>query len=207
MAEHGDDHGLTGCKQALRERVRTARDAIPAVERRRKTAAIEARCATFLNAPGVRSVFTYLSTEFEVGTHGLVDRLLRRGKTVLVPRIDRHRGMEMVVFPGWNALKPATLGILSPPATLPAHSGTPDCAILPGLAFCSDGRRLGYGGGYYDRWLARHPDCLAVAIAFEQQLVPDLPCGPYDVPVRRIETEMRSIRRVPGAPGQRACET
>ena len=64
----------------------------------------------------------------------------------------------------------------------PVDPGSVDVVIVPGLAFTSDGRRLGQGGGWYDRFLAAtRPDCLAIGVCFSAQLVDELPAEPHDV--------------------------
>lgn len=78
-------------------------------------------------------------------------------------------------------LKPGALGIPTPPAELPLLSPQQaQLIIVPGVAFTADGKRLGYGGGYYDRFLPRCPAAATLALALPEQLYPDLPTDPHD---------------------------
>lgn len=77
-----------------------------------------------------------------------------------------------------------------PDAVDPIDPESVDVVVVPGLAFTADGRRLGQGGGWYDRFLARtRSDCSSVGVAFDVQIVDDLPTEPHDVPVDLVVTE------------------
>lgn len=137
-------------------------------------------------------MFAFVSTAAEVDTHVLIDALLARGQRVLVPLLADRTTMLAVPFPGWARLVPGQLGILTPPAA-PPWPRAPDMVLVPGLAFTPAGARLGYGGGYYDRWLARHRPRHIAALAYEAQLFESLPGGAHDQPVPRIFSEARTI--------------
>jgi 5-formyltetrahydrofolate cyclo-ligase len=88
---------------------------------------------------------------------------------VFVPEVD---GSELRVMPG--DVDPATL----------------DVVVVPGLAFTTDGHRLGQGGGHFDRFLPRlRPDCLTIGVCFHEQLVADVPMAAHDVTVRLVVTD------------------
>jgi 5-formyltetrahydrofolate cyclo-ligase len=92
-----------------------------------------------------------------------------RGLEVFVPEVD---GSRLRVMPG--DVEPATL----------------DLAVVPGLAFTADGRRLGQGGGHFDRFLPQlRPDCITIGVCFAEQLVDDLPTTPADVRVGLVVTD------------------
>ncbi|MEQ9058137.1 MAG: 5-formyltetrahydrofolate cyclo-ligase, partial [Gammaproteobacteria bacterium] len=171
---------------------RARRDALPADEHADASKAITARCLADPLVATSRSVFAFLSAAQEVHTHDIVDALLARGATVLVPYLVDRETMLAVPFPGWAQLTPGRLGILSPPPA-PAWTGRVDLVLVPGLAFTIAGARLGYGGGYYDRWLATQRPRHTAALAFECQLCTTLPCAPHDQPLERIFTEQRTI--------------
>ncbi|MGA1439696.1 MAG: 5-formyltetrahydrofolate cyclo-ligase [Ilumatobacteraceae bacterium] len=78
----------------------------------------------------------------------------------------------------------------APTADVPDDVGSIDVVIVPGVAFTIRGDRLGQGGGWFDRLLARvRPDCLVVGVCFDAQIVPDLPVEPHDVRVHVLVTE------------------
>ena len=138
------------------------------------------------------TVFCYVSTEMEVDTRGIIDCLRRSGITVLIPRIFNRDKMIAVEFGGWHSLGVGQLGILTPD-TEKEWPGEADLCITPGLGFTPDGRRIGYGRGYYDKWFAARPRSARVALCYECQIVDDMPVTGTDVRVQKIITERRII--------------
>ncbi len=115
----------------------------------------------------------------EPETAALLELLEAGGHTALLPRVEgdhivaveHRRGDEF--RPGAHGV-PAPMGPAVDPATI-------DLVLVPGLAFTRDGRRLGQGGGYYDRFLPLlRPDCVVCGVGFEVQVVEDLPSEPHD---------------------------
>ena len=124
--------------------------------------------------------FVFLSLADEVDTAPLVDAYLEAGGQVLVPVIEDRDPMQACPFPGWDGLSEGVLGIRRPRLAT-VWSKPVDIALVPGLAFTRAGDRLGYGGGYYDRWLASHPETLRVGVCFDFQCTDFLPVQPHDV--------------------------
>lgn len=142
----------------------------------------------FLSAFGDRTrYFVYLSFGSEASTKALVAALLSCGKEVYVPRVE---GDGMVAAPYDGALTTNRYGIEEPEGV--AYEGEIDVTVLPLLAADSAGRRLGYGGGYYDKFLAKHPS-EKVGWCFEEQIVEELPCEAHDVSLDAIVTDKRVI--------------
>jgi len=147
-----------------------------------------------------RSIMTYLDFRNEVSTGQLVATAINQGKQVSVPVVDPARKS---MTPSWlknyqKDLVKGHYGILepSPEAFRPVLPETLDLVIVPGVAFDEMGNRLGYGGGYYDRFLPRLSRAAkAIALAYEFQVLTDLSAlmGPYDRPVQFIFTEKRII--------------
>jgi 5-formyltetrahydrofolate cyclo-ligase len=82
----------------------------------------------------------------------------------------------------------------TPTASVPVDHRSVDLVVVPGVAFTVDGRRLGQGGGWYDRFLAdRRPDCQVIGVAFDEQVVDDVPMEPHDVRLRAVVTDVRVI--------------
>ena len=187
-----DNHGIQRQKSQIRAEARLHRDALTAAARHRASQRIQDACFTHPTVAAAEAVFVYVSTDREVETHALIDAFETAGQTALVPFIQDRHTMLAVRFPGWQAMRRGALGILSPPPTT-AYSGPVAVALVPGLAFTPNGRRVGYGGGYYDRWLAAHPDTTAIALAFDIQIVGDLPVGHDDVSVNTVITEYRCL--------------
>ena len=187
-----DHHGIQLQKSRIRAKARLQREALTIAARRGANQRIQDACFAHPTVAQAETVFVYVSTDMEVETHALIDAFEAAGQATLVPFIlDRHT-MLAVRFPGWQAMQPGALGILSPPPTA-AYPGPVAVALVPGLAFTPNGKRVGYGGGYYDRWLAAHPHTTAIALAFDAQIVGDLPAGRDDVAVNSVITESRCL--------------
>ena len=88
-----------------------------------------------------------------------------------------------------DALVPDPYGRAQPPAE--AEEIEPEVVFVPLLAFTADGHRLGQGGGHYDRWLAAHPGALAIVLAWDCQLLENLPTEPHDRPLAAVVTPTR----------------
>jgi len=140
----------------------------------------------------------YVSVGNEVGTRGLIRALLERGKRVAVPLVHRETG-ELSARLITDLDKDLQPGALSIPE--PIVERTEECPLdrlevvfVPGVAFDERGNRLGRGGGYFDRFLARlSPAVCTVGLAFECQIVEEAPMGPRDRGVQLVVTEKRVI--------------
>jgi 5-formyltetrahydrofolate cyclo-ligase len=191
-AQAGDTtSSLAGRKQALRRQLRQARAALPPSERRRAARMAARQLARACRRWGVRDVALYLGVAEELDTRPLLAAL--RGVRLYAPRIGRDHTLR------FTRLAPPLLrnryGIREPavlrrPARL-------DLIVLPVVGFDAQGRRLGMGGGYYDRLLARPRACrrpLRVGYAFALQETAAVPVAGHDVRLDAIVTE-RGLRR------------
>ncbi len=138
------------------------------------------------------TVALYAALPGEADTGSLIKQALLSGKMVLLPRIkDRENGlMEFLPISSMSDLVPGPFGLKEPPAGIAAH-GSPDLMLVPGLAFDSHGNRLGYGGGYYDRFLAAHPHLQpkTCGFALEFQIIDSVPHAGHDCRVMSLCTE------------------
>lgn len=185
------DADPAAAKRTLRARIRQRRlVASPAGDEAQ--ASLDALAEQLLVRLAPRTVFCYLSTPGEVSTTRIVDTLLVRGCTVAVPFLIDRTTMLASRITGWDGLAPGRLGILAP--TTPAPVATPiDCVLVPGLAFSLAGARLGFGAGYYDRWLAAHPNATRVGLCFEYQVDEGTPREAHDEPLDYLITERRIV--------------
>lgn len=165
-------------KKTLRARMKAVRAGLKSPE---KDKLIE---ENVLSAFGEEeSFFVYLSFGSEVSTKGLIRALLARGKKVCVPRIE---GGVMRSVPYAEPLEAGAYGILQPKG---GEETACRVALTPLLAVDGEGYRLGYGGGYYDKYFSLHPDVLRVGLAYAWQAVEGLPREKTDMPLHAVVTE------------------
>lgn len=180
-------------KPGWRNRLKATRNALSHECRHGFSQRILARVCELPEIRLADTVFCFVSIGDEVDTRALINALQIVGKRVLVPSILPERRMIAVAFPGWSGLVPGALGILTPSDPI-EFAGRIDVCITPGLGFSIAGGRLGYGRGYYDQWFTTHATGCRLAVAFECQVVADLPVNSSDEPVDLIATEERVIR-------------
>jgi 5-formyltetrahydrofolate cyclo-ligase len=182
-------------KAVLRREIIARRDALSAEMRVAFSARITVHLQGLPAFQSARALLGYLSFGTEYQTDRLLATRLANGLPLGLPRINRIR-RELEIFlvgdlqtdtaPGvWGIREP------QPERCAPAELEKFDLILVPGVAFTAAGDRLGYGGGYYDRLLARwpHPRPRLVAAAFSVQIVPAIPTTVSDVPVDCLVTE------------------
>jgi len=192
-------HGaaLHDAKIALRRETLSRRDALPIEHRSAASKLISdglARLPSFLRA---HTVLLTLAFRSEWDTLPLVRAALAAGQTVAVPRVDsdtRMLSLHALTDPA-TEIVPGYRGIPEPrPDARTIDADLIDWVLVPGVAFDLDGRRLGYGGGYYDRLLPRlRPGVARVAGAFDIQIVAQVPSAPHDITVDAIVTETQTL--------------
>lgn len=188
---------LAARKAKIRSRTLAVRAALPAEERVRLSAIICARAGALPEFARARTVMLFASFGSEVDTGPLIAQALSDGKALCLPRVLQPRLMASyrVTDPSVD-LAPGAWGIPEPRqglAEIPPDEI--DVVIVPGSVFDVAGRRYGYGGGFYDAYLPRTRRCVPrIALAFEVQIVAELPCGPNDQTMDAIVTETRVIR-------------
>jgi 5-formyltetrahydrofolate cyclo-ligase len=185
--------GLKREKRRVRRRVLALRDAMP-VERR--AVAGDAIADRFLALPEVvraGSVMLFWSFGSEVPTAGLVERLHDRGVLVALPRIEGADVVPVAYAPG-DPTRATPFGAREPAGGEALEPERLEVVAVPGVAFDRRGRRIGYGGGFYDRFLRTTP-AVRIGLAFALQVLDeDLPAGHMDLPVAVIVTEAETIR-------------
>ncbi len=200
-------HPFQKSKQDIRSEVERHRDGVSVEERAVKSAAIcESLIERFL-APQTndssRIVFTYVPFRSEVDIYGLLEWCWSHKRPVAVPRVNRvTREMSIHVVTGPDQLVTGAYGIREPDACVPELTDWQRLGwiIMPGVAFDRRGGRLGYGGGYYDRFVAkleaeaaRTPAAAAplrIAPAYELQLLAEVPMEEHDFRVDYLVTEL-----------------
>lgn len=137
------------------------------------------------------TIFSFVSFKDEVDTHKFIIRALADGKTICVPKVaSKKEGMKTYKINSFDNLKTGYFGILEPKddclEILPEHI---DFILMPGVAFDHKGGRVGYGAGFYDRFLSNlKKDVPKIAIAYDIQLIDKVPTDEFDVKIDGIIT-------------------
>ena len=143
-----------------------------------------------------KTIMTFVSFSDEVNTHEFMKRAIADGKRIVVPiTFPENHQLKPSQLKAFNELEPGFYNILTPKEEFIRFIDPQeiDLVITPGVAFRRDGYRVGYGGGYYDRFLSKIPNTPTIAICFDMQIVDDLPTDHYDIPVDYIYTEKNII--------------
>ncbi len=180
-------------KDSIRARMKAKRRALPPDLASELSTGVASNLESWVSYQEARSIMFYVSFAGEVSTGPLMERAIAAGKTVSVPKIHvigRRMSAHIVKDPATH-LERGAYGISVPVESAPEiDPGLLDMVIVPGLAFDPQGHRVGFGGGYYDRFLSRvREDCISVALAYGFQVVPSIPGEEYDLPVRYLITE------------------
>lgn len=172
-------------KMDLRLKYRSIREKMPPHIKEKKDASILSRLMCTREWKRSELILTYVSTPIEVDTHKLIETCWEEGKRVAVPRcIDDTRKMHFYEITSWSDLEKHTFGVLEPiPSVCQKVSRFQKTScIVPGLAFDKDGYRLGYGKGYYDRFLSTY--CVntpKIGLCYNECIRSHLHHGRYDV--------------------------
>jgi 5-formyltetrahydrofolate cyclo-ligase len=182
-------------KRELRVRMRAIRGALPRDARLARSEAIIERLCALPLYEAAPVVVAFHPIRGEVDLRPLYPRVVAAGKTLALPRVDFDTNeLVLHVYQPGDPIEEGGYGILEPSADAPRLPEADGALILcPGLAVDERGHRVGYGGGYYDRLLARRPSARAVAVAFDFQLIAEAPIMPGDVAVEAVVTDARVI--------------
>ena len=138
------------------------------------------------------TIMPYISLNIEADTKEFIKDELLKGKSIVVPFVEEG-GIQVSKLNDFENLIKGKYGVLEP-MKKEKHNDKIDLVIVPGVAFDEKGSRIGFGKGYYDKFLERFKDSLKIAFAFEEQIVDNVPSEEHDVKVDMIITEKRIIR-------------
>lgn len=183
-------------KRALRTRAKMIASAISPEENAALSAALCAALAALPEFAAARTVCCFAGMEDEPDTRAFLTETLRRGKRLCLPRVLGGGELALCAVERLDSLEAGAFGILEPPAAAPCLPPREvDLCVVPCLAGSADGRRLGRGGGYYDRLLARlRPDAKTVLACRKALLLAHLPVGPQDAACDLVVTEEGALR-------------
>ena len=187
---------LKRAKRAVRLRVLAARDTLSATERERASARIAERVLSLPEVEDASTVMAFWSFGSEPDTTPLIEALHIRDIRIALPRIVDGDLEPRGFIPGVTPVTVTSFGACEPAEAEEVDPSAIDVVLTPGVAFDRSGRRVGYGGGFYDRFFPRiRPDVTRLGIAFDVQLIDeDLPGGHFDLGLDGVVTESGVVR-------------
>lgn len=174
-------------KKDIRRNVLARRNAMNSEEWENNSRVIFEKLTThpfFLNA---NTIFSYIDYQKEVCTRTIIEAAWNAGKRVAVPKIEQNE-MCFYYIDSFDELIEGYKGILEP-VTQKKAAASEGLVILPGSAFDRKRNRIGYGKGFYDRFLSAHPNLKTIALAFEMQIVEQIMADAHDIRPEQIITE------------------
>lgn len=172
-------------KQQLRQAIRQRKRAMTQEEIEDRSRSL---CEKFLNSDNYRRctcLYGYLPYNQEVRTWPILHQALADGKKVAVPKVYGDE-MKFIYLTDLTQVAAGYAGIPEPIADDPVAEQQDALVLMPGLAFDPQGHRIGYGGGFYDKFLSREPKHPTVALCYEFQMVDHLETEQFDIPVDTV---------------------
>ena len=172
-------------KAALRRSIREQKRAMTEEEivlRSARLGELFAASAAYRNA---KTVYGYLPYNQEVRTVPMLERALRDGKRVAVPKVYGDT-MRFIYLDDMSQVETGYAGIPEPIADGPVADDPTALVLMPGLAFDKAGHRIGYGGGFYDKFLAAEPEHPTLALCYAFQMLEHLDTEEFDIPVDEV---------------------
>lgn len=181
-------------KQALRNQMRTVRAALPDSACDARSAEIHKRLFGLAELERAATVLAFASIRNEVRTEPSIEAAWSASKRVALPRVQGDELSLHLVEPR-TPLVPGSFSIPEPAEDAPRiEPGEIELALIPALAVDPRGYRIGYGGGYYDRLIPRLSEACTCALAYDFQLISEVPELRFDVAVDLVVTDARVIR-------------
>ena len=132
-----------------------------------------------------KTIYGYLPYNQEVRTEALLEQALRDGKRVAVPKCYGDE-MRFIYLDDLSKVEKGYCGIPEPVDDEPVGDDPTALVLMPGLAFDEEGHRIGYGGGFYDKFLMQEPEHPTLALCYDFQMLPELHTEEFDIPVDRV---------------------
>ena len=172
-------------KKELRRTIRERKRAMTEeeiVQRSEKLGKLFVQSEAYKNA---KTIYGYLPYNQEVRTVPMLEQALRDGKRVAVPKVYGDE-MKFLYLDDLSKVSKGYAGIPEPIADEPVADDETALVLMPGLAFDPAGHRIGYGGGFYDKFLAAEPNHPTLALCYEFQMLPELHTEEHDIPVDTV---------------------
>ena len=180
-------------KDELRAVYAEKRAAMDAAEKQRRDEAICRAAAGLVSFRYAEYVLLYAATGNEIDVRAVAEEALARGKKIAYPRCDKEtHTMQYHIVTSLDELYPDAYGIAEPPPENPIYDPEKDLGsavcFVPGLVYDKAGFRLGYGKGFYDRYLSAFSGC-TIGVVYSDYILPAVPRGRFDVSVNSLLTE------------------
>ena len=169
-------------KKELRQQIRQRKRAMTEEEINTASEKLGALLADSPLYRQAKTLYGYLPYNQEVRTVPMLQRALDEGKRVAVPKCYGDE-MRFIYLEDLSQVEKGYCGIPEPIADGPIADDPTALVLMPGLAFDPQGRRIGYGGGFYDKFLAAEPDHPTLALCYSFQMLPKLDTEEFDIPV------------------------
>ena len=186
-------NSLRKVKDEIRADYSARRAAMDPAEKKRRDDAICRAAVSLVSFRYAEYVLLYAATENEIQIRDIAIEALNRGKKIAFPRCDKEtHTMQYHIVSSLDELAPDTYGILEPPPENPIYDPETDLGsaicFVPGLVYDKAGYRLGYGKGFYDRYLSHFSGC-TLGVVYSDYILPVVPRGRFDVSVNILLTE------------------
>lgn len=169
-------------KQELRQAIRARKRAMTEEDILRRSKILAEKFARSNAYRAAKTIYGYLPYNQEVRTVPMLRRALEEGKRVAVPKVYGD-DMKFIYLDDLSQVAKGYAGIPEPVANGPVAQDETALVLMPGLAFDRAGHRIGYGGGFYDKFLAREPHHPTVALCYDFQVMDRLETEEFDIPV------------------------
>ena len=169
-------------KKELRSRIRQRKRAMTGEEIDRRSAELGRKFLASLAYRHAKTIYGYLPYNQEVRTVPMLEQALKDGKRVAVPKVYGDE-MKFILMEDLTQVSKGYAGIPEPIADGPEADDPTALVLMPGLAFDEEGHRIGYGGGFYDKFLSREPNHPTLALCYEFQMLPHVDTEAFDIPV------------------------
>jgi 5-formyltetrahydrofolate cyclo-ligase len=172
-------------KKQLRREIREKKRAMTEAEIQEKSRRLGELFADSRLYRSAKTIYGYLPYNQEVRTVPMLEKAIADGKKVAVPKVYGDE-MKFIYLDDLSAVEKGYAGIPEPVADGPVADDETALVLMPGLAFDRDGHRIGYGGGFYDKFLAQEPNHPTLALCYDFQMLPKLQTEEFDIPVDQV---------------------
>ena len=172
-------------KKALRAKIRTLKRAMTPEEIEERSAKLVEKFLASDAYKNARTIYGYMPYNQEVRTTKALEQALKDGKILALPKVCGDR-MDFIVVTDLSQVEEGYCGIPEPIHDGPLATDETALVLMPGLAFDREGHRMGYGGGFYDKFLESEPNHPTLALCYEFQMMPHLDVEAHDIPVDEV---------------------